>query len=178
MRQTETIREMFSSRDDAEKARARLEYGGFARNSMNIMRVGDEFELTIHTRPENRQRVDESLDASDVMFEARQYGVKISEYAPSPGQSLLIVGVLAAVGAGLYYALSRQRHIQAETYPARQRSAVRSLYQAHQEQPERRSRTPDCDLPENSRESLDKKLDHALHETFPTSDPVSVSITR
>ncbi len=33
-------------------------------------------------------------------------------------------------------------------------------------------------LEENSKKSLDKKLDHALEETFPTSDPVSVKITK
>lgn len=33
-------------------------------------------------------------------------------------------------------------------------------------------------LPENSKKSLDKKLDDALEETFPTSDPVSVKITK
>ena len=32
-------------------------------------------------------------------------------------------------------------------------------------------------LPENSKENLDRKLDHAIEETFPTSDPVSISIT-
>ena len=32
--------------------------------------------------------------------------------------------------------------------------------------------------PENSRENLDRKLDHAIEETFPTSDPVSVTITK
>jgi ElaB/YqjD/DUF883 family membrane-anchored ribosome-binding protein len=37
---------------------------------------------------------------------------------------------------------------------------------------------PDCDLPENSKENLDAKLDHAIEETFPTSDPVSVNITK
>jgi ElaB/YqjD/DUF883 family membrane-anchored ribosome-binding protein len=37
---------------------------------------------------------------------------------------------------------------------------------------------PDNELPENSQEHLDKKLDHAIEETFPTSDPVSVSITK
>ncbi len=36
----------------------------------------------------------------------------------------------------------------------------------------------DCDLPENSKENLDKKLDHAIEETFPTSDPISVKITK
>jgi hypothetical protein len=38
--------------------------------------------------------------------------------------------------------------------------------------------TEDEKLPENSRENLDKKLDHAIEETFPTSDPVSVKITK
>jgi hypothetical protein len=32
--------------------------------------------------------------------------------------------------------------------------------------------------PENSKENLDRKLDHAIEETFPTSDPVSVTITK
>jgi uncharacterized protein YjbJ (UPF0337 family) len=36
----------------------------------------------------------------------------------------------------------------------------------------------DKDLPENSKENLDRKLDHAVKETFPTSDPVSVTITK
>lgn len=36
----------------------------------------------------------------------------------------------------------------------------------------------DKTLPENSRERLDRKLDHAVEETFPTSDPVSVMITK
>jgi ElaB/YqjD/DUF883 family membrane-anchored ribosome-binding protein len=37
---------------------------------------------------------------------------------------------------------------------------------------------PDCDLPENSQENLDARLDHAIEETFPTSDPISVTITK
>ena len=37
---------------------------------------------------------------------------------------------------------------------------------------------PDQHLPENSQENLDRKLDHAVKETFPTSDPVSVTITK
>ena len=36
----------------------------------------------------------------------------------------------------------------------------------------------DKSLPENSKQNLDKKLDRAVEETFPTSDPVSVSITK
>jgi len=37
---------------------------------------------------------------------------------------------------------------------------------------------PDNQLPENSKENLDARLDHAIEETFPTSDPVSVTITK
>lgn len=36
----------------------------------------------------------------------------------------------------------------------------------------------DKDLPENSKENLDDKLDNAVDETFPGSDPVSVKITK
>ena len=36
---------------------------------------------------------------------------------------------------------------------------------------------PDNKLPENSQKNLDARLDHAVEETFPTSDPVSVHIT-
>jgi hypothetical protein len=36
----------------------------------------------------------------------------------------------------------------------------------------------DRNLKENLQANLDKKLDHAVKETFPTSDPVSVTITK
>lgn len=36
----------------------------------------------------------------------------------------------------------------------------------------------DKHLPENSKENLDKRLDKASEESFPSSDPVSVKITR
>jgi hypothetical protein len=36
----------------------------------------------------------------------------------------------------------------------------------------------DAALPENTRENLERKLDHAIEETFPTSDPVAVTITK
>jgi ElaB/YqjD/DUF883 family membrane-anchored ribosome-binding protein len=38
--------------------------------------------------------------------------------------------------------------------------------------------SPHNKLPENSQENLDARLDHAIEETFPTSDPVSVTITK
>src|SRR5215203_4239636 len=36
---------------------------------------------------------------------------------------------------------------------------------------------PDNKLTENSQENLDARLDHAIEETFPTSDPISVHVT-
>lgn len=36
----------------------------------------------------------------------------------------------------------------------------------------------DHKLPENSHENLDEKLDSAMDETFPGSDPVSIKITK
>ena len=138
MHETIIVRETFSSRDDAEEARERLEYGGFARNSIDITRIGDQFELAMHTRPENRRKAQDLLDGSDYAFEARRYGREIREHAPSASQSLLLIGGVAAIGAALYYAFSRQRDIYAQTYSSRQRSAVRGLYQAHREEDQRR----------------------------------------
>ena len=34
------------------------------------------------------------------------------------------------------------------------------------------------DLPENSKEDLNRRLDEGVEETFPASDPVSVKITK
>jgi hypothetical protein len=178
MRDTIIIRAKFSSRDDAEEARQRLEYAGFAHNSINITRVGDDYELAIHTRPENRARVQDCIEGSDLMFEARRFGRQISEHSPSAGQTALLFGVIGAVGGVLYYAYTRRRDLWAMTYPTRDRSAVHRLYETHREPTRAMGSKPDCDLPENSQENLDVKLDHALEETFPTSDPVSVSITR
>ena len=36
----------------------------------------------------------------------------------------------------------------------------------------------DKHLPENSKDNLDEKLDNAVDETFPGSDPISVKITK
>ena len=178
MRDTIIIRERFSSRDAAEEARQRLEYAGFAHNSINITRIGDDYELAIHTRPENRARVQDCMERSGLMFEARRYARQISEHSPSPGQTALLFGVVGAVGGVLYYAYTRRRDLWATTYPARDRSAVRRLYEAHREPATATGSKQASELPGNSQENLDGKLDHALEETFPTSDPVSVSITR
>jgi ElaB/YqjD/DUF883 family membrane-anchored ribosome-binding protein len=49
---------------------------------------------------------------------------------------------------------------------------------SHEEEHKPAECPPDNKLPENSKENLDQKLDHAIEETFPTSDPISVNITK
>jgi len=41
-----------------------------------------------------------------------------------------------------------------------------------------KTKPADDKLPENSKKSLDEKLDEGVEETFPASDPVSVKITK
>ena len=94
-----------------------LEYAGFAHSSINIMRIGDDYELAIHTRPENRGRVQDCMEPSDFMVSARRYARQISEHSPSPGQTALLFGVVGAVGSVLYYAYTRRRDLWATTYP-------------------------------------------------------------
>ncbi len=57
-------------------------------------------------------------------------------------------------------------------------SGVSSQSTPDQEERQSAECPPDNKLPENSQENLDARLDHAIEETFPTSDPVSVTITK
>jgi hypothetical protein len=57
-------------------------------------------------------------------------------------------------------------------------SGVSSQLTPDRAEPKSAECPPDNKLPENSQENLDARLDHAIEETFPTSDPVSVTITK
>src|SRR5215204_1232397 len=57
-------------------------------------------------------------------------------------------------------------------------SGVSSQSTPDQEEGQSADCPPDNKLPENSQENLDARLDHTIEETFPTSDPVSVTITK
>ena len=57
-------------------------------------------------------------------------------------------------------------------------SGVSSQSTPDQEEGKSAECPPDNKLPENSQENLDARLDHAIEETFPTSDPISVTITK
>jgi hypothetical protein len=106
MPNTIIIRETFPTRDDAEGARNRLEHGGFPQHTVAIVPVGDHFELAVHTRPEHAEQVRDCIEGSDLMVLARRY---VREYAPSAGQSLLLVWAIAATAVAFGYALSRNR---------------------------------------------------------------------
>ncbi|MBQ0819352.1 hypothetical protein KBI52_03785 [Microvirga sp. HBU67558] len=57
-------------------------------------------------------------------------------------------------------------------------SSISSQLNPDSKEPKSPECPPDSKLPENSQEKLDARLDHAIEETFPTSDPVSVTITK
>jgi hypothetical protein len=109
MANTIIIRKAFSSRDDAEAARDRLHYGGFPREDIAIVGVGEQFELALHTRPEDAQRVQDCINSSDLMLQAARYGRLLREHAPSAAQSLLLLGGIATTAVALVYAFSRNR---------------------------------------------------------------------
>jgi hypothetical protein len=107
MPNTIIIRQAFASRDDAEGARERLQYGGFPREDIAVVGFGERYELAIHTRPEHAQRVSDCINSSDLTLQAARYGRLIREHAPSAGQSLLLLTVIAATAGALAYALRR-----------------------------------------------------------------------
>jgi hypothetical protein len=109
MSNTIIIRKTFASRDDAHSARDRLEYGGFPRESIAVFRVGERFELAIHTRPEHAQRVQDCINSSNFVLQAAHYGSLLREHAPSAGQSMLLLGGIAATAVALVYAFRRNR---------------------------------------------------------------------
>jgi hypothetical protein len=109
MANTIIIRKAFSSRDDAEGARDRLHYGGFPREDIAIVGAGQHFELAIHTRPEHAQQVQDCINSSSLTLQAARYGRLLREHAPSAGQSLLLLGSIAATAVAVVFAFSRNR---------------------------------------------------------------------
>jgi hypothetical protein len=107
MPNTIIIRKVFHTREDAEAARERLQYGGFAREDIAVVGVGGQFDLAVHTRPEHAQRVQDCINSSDFMVQAARYGRVLREHAPSAGQSLLLLGAVAGTAFALVYALRR-----------------------------------------------------------------------
>src|SRR5215211_2406300 len=98
------IREAFSNRQDAEAARDRLEYGGFARSRVRLLRLGNEFVVVFYAQPEEREH---AQDLMSRMGWLPDWGRRMAEHAPTPGQTLIGLAVVAGAGAALYWAVSQ-----------------------------------------------------------------------
>jgi hypothetical protein len=102
------IREAFTSRRDAEAARDRLEYGGFAPSRVQLLRIGDEFVVIIYAEPEEREHAQDLINKTGWLPDwASSYGRRVAEHAPTPTQSLLGLALIAGAGAALYWAFSQ-----------------------------------------------------------------------
>ena len=82
MQDTITIREIFTSRQDAEAARHRLERAEFPPNSVEVRSLGTQFELAIRTRLADRERaqacISESGFLSQVGHYAREHALRLA----------------------------------------------------------------------------------------------------
>ena len=98
------IREAFSNRQDAEAARDRLEYGGFARSRVRLLRLGNEFVVVFYAQPEEREHAQDLISRTGWLPD---WGRRMAEHAPTPGQTLIGLAAVAGAGAALYWAVSR-----------------------------------------------------------------------
>ena len=98
------IREAFSSRRDAEAARDRLEYGGFARRRIQLLRVGNEFVVILYAQPEETEHAQDLINKAGWLPD---WGRRVAEHAPTPSQTLLGLAAIAGAGAALYWAVSQ-----------------------------------------------------------------------
>lgn len=86
----------FSSRSEANQAVQRLVSAGFARNSIELHRHDDGYDLEIHTRQENVRRAERLIhDASMPLYAVRQTASGVVETAKSYPLVLLGAGILA-----------------------------------------------------------------------------------
>ena len=119
----------FPSREEAAKARRRLEENGFARNSINLDRRQDgTFTVEVHTREENLPRVEQLLNASESMYAVRQFGANTLEAVTS--NPLVLLGGAALVGLVAYSLLPRNRRptvYSIREMPGRMRESMRDL---------------------------------------------------
>ena len=96
----------FPSLKAARSARDRLSRAGFARNSIDIERQGDEFEVSINIREENRDRVERILTGSPLADDLRQAGGQAVDlfHANRP----FALGLAALAGVALF-SLTKRR---------------------------------------------------------------------
>ena len=84
----------------ARSARDRLARVGFARNSIDIDRHGDVFEVSINTREENRDRAERILTGSPLGNDLRQAGEQAADLVQA--NQPLALGLAALAGFALF----------------------------------------------------------------------------
>ena len=95
----------FTSHKAARAARERLVRAGFARNSIDIDRHGDEFEVSITTREENRARAERVLSRQVAGTRLREVGAQAVD--AFNGQRTLALGLAVLAGFLLFGLVNR-----------------------------------------------------------------------
>ncbi|MBB2964631.1 hypothetical protein [Methylobacterium sp. R2-1] len=96
---------MFPSLSAARSAKQRLVSAGFARNSIDIDRQGNNFEVLIHVRDEHRDRAERLLARSPVVHSLHETGGQAA--AAFQDNRLLALGLAGLAGFALFSLLRR-----------------------------------------------------------------------
>ncbi|KQQ07688.1 hypothetical protein [Methylorubrum extorquens] len=96
----------FPSLKTAQVVRDRLARAGFARNSIDIERHGEEFEVSITTREENRARAKRILSGSPLGNDLRLAGTQALNTFHA--NRALALGLAALAGVALYSLMNRR----------------------------------------------------------------------
>ncbi|GJE62546.1 hypothetical protein [Methylobacterium trifolii] len=85
--------------------RERLSRAGFARNSIDIERVDDAFQVLINTREENRERAEQILGGSAIADDLQQAADRT--VGAVKDNQFLALGLAAIAGFTLYLLTNR-----------------------------------------------------------------------
>ncbi len=126
---TTTAWATFPTREDAEQAVQRLSSAGFARNSIDLEhRQDDSWEVTVHTKPHNTERVNALLRASSPMYAVER---RVSGAVESlVGNPLVLAGAAALAGTIIYSLLPSNRRSVVQSvrrFPGQLRETVENL---------------------------------------------------
>ena len=96
----------FPSLNAARSAKRRLVSGGFARNSIDIERQADGFEVLIHVRDEHRERAEGLLARSPTMHSLHETGG--NAVSALQDNRWLALGLAGLVGFAMFGLLRRR----------------------------------------------------------------------
>ncbi|MCJ2007300.1 hypothetical protein [Methylobacterium sp. J-092] len=96
---SDTLAANFGSLKGAQSARERLASAGFGRNSIDIVQHGDEFEVSVHTRPKNRSRARAALTNKTMSHLADRNGL----LSFIEGNMKVSLGVAVLAGMALHH---------------------------------------------------------------------------